>query len=60
MLWSVDADVNVNVKLIDYGISCYADPQGAMGIAGTSGYTAPEILTGMAYDAQVILTSFVN
>lgn len=43
----------VNVKLSDYGISCFATPQGVAGDEGTPGYQAPEIRPGIGYDEKV-------
>ena len=35
---------NVHVKLADYGISQFSNIDGLLGLAGSPGYIAPEIL----------------
>ncbi|XP_064619851.1 leucine-rich repeat serine/threonine-protein kinase 1-like isoform X2 [Lineus longissimus] len=57
LVWNLDLNKPVNVKLSDYGISCFNTPQGIMGNEGTPGYQAPEIQTGVAYDEKVDLFS---
>lgn len=52
-MWSLDETSLLNVKLSDYGISCFATPQGVAGEEGTPGYQAPEIRTGVGYDEKV-------
>ena len=54
LVWSLDETSVLNVKLSDYGISCFATPQGVAGEEGTPGYQAPEIRTGVGYDEKVI------
>ena len=53
LVWSLDESSLLNVKLSDYGISCFATPQGVAGEEGTPGYQAPEIRTGIGYDEKV-------
>ncbi len=53
LLWSLDIASQVNIKLSDYGISCNTIPQGALGLLGTPGFQAPELLKNMAYDEKV-------
>ena len=53
LVWSLDETSLLNVKLSDYGISCFATPQGVAGEEGTPGYQAPEIRTGVGYDEKV-------
>jgi len=53
LVWSLDESNLLNVKLSDYGISCFATPQGVSGEEGTPGYQAPEIRTGVGYDEKV-------
>lgn len=54
LVWSLDETSLLNVKLSDYGISCFATPQGVAGEEGTPGYQAPEIRIGVGYDEKVI------
>ena len=54
LVWSLDESTLLNVKLSDYGISCFATPQGVAGEEGTPGYQAPEIRTGVGYDEKVM------
>ncbi|XP_068741133.1 leucine-rich repeat serine/threonine-protein kinase 1-like isoform X3 [Montipora capricornis] len=58
LVWSLDDNSLLNVKLSDYGISCFATPQGVAGEEGTPGYQAPEIRTGAGYDEKVDIFSF--
>ncbi|XP_078364681.1 leucine-rich repeat serine/threonine-protein kinase 1-like isoform X2 [Oculina patagonica] len=58
LVWSLDESSLLNVKLSDYGISCFATPQGVAGEEGTPGYQAPEIRTGVGYDEKVDIFSF--
>ncbi|XP_030832200.1 leucine-rich repeat serine/threonine-protein kinase 1-like [Strongylocentrotus purpuratus] len=53
LLFSSDVNEDVNIKLIDYGISKKYDLMGAMGMAGTPGFCAPEILQGKTFDEKV-------
>ena len=53
LVWSLDDSDVVNVKLSDYGISCFATPQGVLGEEGTPGFQAPEVSFGCAYDEKV-------
>jgi len=53
LVWSLNENELVNVKLSDYGISCFATPQGVSGDEGTPGYQAPEIRTSVGYDEKV-------
>ncbi|KAL3867461.1 hypothetical protein ACJMK2_044663 [Sinanodonta woodiana] len=58
LVTSLQLDSNVNVKLSDYGISKYCWSGGTMGMVGTPGYQAPEVLDGLAYDEKVDIFSF--
>ena len=60
LVWSLDESSVLNVKLSDYGISCFATPQGVAGEEGTPGYQAPEIRTGVGYDEKVIETHTIS
>lgn len=53
LICSLDPSDDINVKISDYGISKFATPQGMMGMVGTPGYMAPEIMYGQAYDEKV-------
>ena len=57
LVWSLDPDVPVNVKLADYGISRFANPGGVKGEEGTPGYLAPEAIRkrgeDQAFDEKV-------
>lgn len=53
LIWSLDLDDIINVKLSDYGISTFATPAGCVGIEGTPGFQAPEVRAGMVYDEKV-------
>ena len=57
LVWSLELDQPINVKLADYGISRYANPGGVKGDEGTPGYMAPEALKrrgeDQAFDEKV-------
>lgn len=53
LVWSLDAEDSVNIKLSDYGISRQSFHEGALGVEGTPGYQAPEIRPGIVYDEKV-------
>ena len=53
LVWSLDPESKVNIKLSDYGLSCYLTPQGIKGFEGTLGYQAPEMRTGSSYNEKV-------
>ena len=55
LVFSLDEEDPVNVKLSDYGISTFATPQGVLGEGGTPGFQAPEVKSGAAYDEKVCL-----
>lgn len=42
LVWSLDVEEPMNVKLADYGIARFANPGGVKGVEGTPGYMAPE------------------
>ncbi|XP_078283417.1 leucine-rich repeat serine/threonine-protein kinase 1 [Rhinoraja longicauda] len=58
LVWSLDVTRPVNVKLSDYGISRQSFHEGALGVEGTPGYQAPEIMPGIVYDEKVDMFSF--
>ena len=51
---TMDPTAAVNVKISDYGISKFTTSQGMMGMVGTPGYMAPEIMEGQAYNEKVV------
>ncbi len=53
LVCTLDESAIVNVKLSDYGISCFATPQGVIGEGGTPGFQAPEVKIGCPYDEKV-------
>ena len=53
LVMSEDLEASVNLKLSDYGISKYCWSGGTVGLVGTPGYQAPEILDGLPYDEKV-------
>ncbi len=53
LVWSLELEESVNVKLSDYGISRQSFHEGALGVEGTPGYQAPEIRPGIVYDEKV-------
>ncbi len=59
LVWSLDIDQSVNVKLADYGISRFANPGGIKGEEGTPGYLAPEAIRrrgeDQAFDEKVCM-----
>ncbi|XP_052278678.1 leucine-rich repeat serine/threonine-protein kinase 1-like isoform X2 [Dreissena polymorpha] len=55
---SLALEAPVNVKLSDYGISRYSWGGRSVGLVGTLGYQAPEILEGVSYNEQVDIFSF--
>ncbi|XP_048737830.1 leucine-rich repeat serine/threonine-protein kinase 1-like isoform X4 [Ostrea edulis] len=58
LVTSLDPEALVNVKLSDYGISKFNTSGGTVGLVGTPGYQAPEIMDGLAYDEKVDIFSF--
>ena len=53
---SPSSNCNVHVKLSDYGISQFASISGVLGLAGTPGFIAPEILK---YNGKEVYTNKV-
>lgn len=53
LVWSLEVEDSVNIKLSDYGISRQSFHEGALGVEGTPGYQAPEIRPGIVYDEKV-------
>ncbi|XP_052793676.1 leucine-rich repeat serine/threonine-protein kinase 1-like [Mya arenaria] len=54
---SLSLNSPVNVKLSDYGISRFSWGGRSVGLVGTLGYQAPEILEGVPYDEKVDIFS---
>ena len=53
LMWSLEKNAIVHVKLSDYGISRFATPQGMLGEEGTPGFQAPEVRAGSTYNEKV-------
>ena len=53
LVWSLNENDKINVKLSDYGIAAFATPQGVVGEGGTPGFQAPEIKYNSPYDEKV-------
>ncbi|XP_038067103.1 leucine-rich repeat serine/threonine-protein kinase 1-like [Patiria miniata] len=53
LLYSMDVEAPVNIKLTDYGIARSMDLQGARGQAGPTGFCAPEIQRGRTFTEKV-------
>lgn len=60
LVTSLDISSPINVKLSDYGISKIQSSGGNLGLVGTPGYQAPEIIDGLAYDEKVSQFQLVN
>ncbi|XP_070204815.1 leucine-rich repeat serine/threonine-protein kinase 1-like isoform X2 [Littorina saxatilis] len=58
LVCALESTETINVKISDYGISKFTTSQGMMGIVGTPGYMAPEIMDGQAYNEKVDIFSF--
>lgn len=56
LVFSLELNSPVNVKLSDYGISRFCSSGGTVGLVGTPGYQAPEIIEGQSYDEKVNTT----
>ncbi|XP_028999543.1 leucine-rich repeat serine/threonine-protein kinase 1 isoform X2 [Betta splendens] len=58
LVWSLEVQDLVNIKLSDYGISRQSFHEGALGVEGTPGYQAPEVRPGVVYDEKVDMFSY--
>ncbi|XP_013855653.1 leucine-rich repeat serine/threonine-protein kinase 1 [Austrofundulus limnaeus] len=58
LVWSLEVQDPVNIKLSDYGISRHSFHEGALGVEGTPGYQAPEVRPGIVYDEKVDMFSY--
>nr|XP_046247302.1 leucine-rich repeat serine/threonine-protein kinase 1 isoform X2 [Scatophagus argus] len=58
LVWSLEVQNPVNIKLSDYGISRQSFHEGALGVEGTPGYQAPEVRPGIVYDEKVDMFSY--
>lgn len=58
LIWSLNVDDVINVKLSDYGLARRLTKQGLMGIEGTTGYQAPEIRQQKPYNEKVDIFAF--
>ncbi|XP_061613512.1 leucine-rich repeat serine/threonine-protein kinase 1 isoform X4 [Phyllopteryx taeniolatus] len=52
LVWSLQEQHAVNVKLSDYGVCRRSFHEGALGVEGTPGYQAPEVRPGIVYDEK--------
>ncbi|XP_066918410.1 leucine-rich repeat serine/threonine-protein kinase 1-like isoform X2 [Clytia hemisphaerica] len=58
LVWSLDPNDVINIKLSDYGIATFSTPQGVIGEGGTHGFQAPEVRFSSPYDEKVDIFSF--
>ncbi|CAI8020658.1 Leucine-rich repeat serine/threonine-protein kinase 1 [Geodia barretti] len=60
LVWSLDPDRGVDVRLADYGVSQFSTPSGLWRQRGTEEYMAPELRgsRNSAYDEKVDIFSF--
>ncbi|XP_069767547.1 leucine-rich repeat serine/threonine-protein kinase 1 isoform X4 [Narcine bancroftii] len=58
LVWTLDVASPVNVKLSDYGVCRQSFHEGALGVEGTPGYQAPEVMPGIVYDEKVDMFSY--
>ncbi|XP_037835926.1 leucine-rich repeat serine/threonine-protein kinase 1 [Kryptolebias marmoratus] len=58
LVWSLQVQDPVNIKLSDYGISRHSFHEGVLGVEGTPGYQAPEVRPGIVYDEKVDMFSY--
>ncbi|XP_038162764.1 leucine-rich repeat serine/threonine-protein kinase 1 isoform X2 [Cyprinodon tularosa] len=58
LVWSLELQDPINIKLSDYGISRQSFHEGALGVEGTPGYQAPEVRPGIVYDEKVDMFSY--
>ena len=54
LVFDMDEENPLNVKLSDYGIAAFATPQGVTGEVGTPAFQAPEVQKDYTYDEKVI------
>ena len=53
-----DKNKNINIKIIDFGFSCYINNNNKMNeILGTINYSAPELLKGLNYNYKIDIWS---
>ena len=55
LVWSLDPNDVINIKLSDYGIATFSTPQGVIGEGGTPGFQAPEVRFSSPYDEKVCI-----
>ncbi|XP_061560358.1 leucine-rich repeat serine/threonine-protein kinase 1 isoform X2 [Phycodurus eques] len=58
LVWSLQEQAAVNVKLSDYGVCRRSFHEGALGVEGTPAYQAPEVRPGIVYDEKVDMFSY--
>lgn len=58
LVTTLDLSATVNLKLSDYGISKFYSTGGTLGLVGTPGYQAPEIMDSQFYDEKVDIFSY--
>ena len=52
-----DKNKNINIKIIDFGFSCYINNNKMNEILGTINYSAPELLKGLNYNYKIDIWS---
>ncbi|XP_033111272.1 leucine-rich repeat serine/threonine-protein kinase 1-like [Anneissia japonica] len=58
LLWSLNVNDKINIKMTDYGISKVNIMQGVRTSKGAPGFRAPEVERGMTFDQKVDIFSY--